>query len=634
MDDAAINFSELCDKMRAYLERENHVDLMEIEADTLEEALNDASLELSVPYKELDYEILLKGSNGILGYGRKKWKIVAYRNSSSKPKVYLDSKNDSGEEKTISSDGEFFIKKSSKGVFLKVISSKGQGVPINYQDVLSKLELHSNIENFNKDIVKGIVENASGYYEKIADFESDPSENVTMMVHISENSMSVTIEFTTPGINGAEIFAQDIFNILRKYGVIDIAILKDKVAKFVDYPVYGEPIELARGLEPVKGKDSYIDFIVDENNRLGEYEVSSIGFRNVIEGEELARIIPFGKGVDGYTVFGKVLKSESGQDINFILGENTFRDGYKIRAKCNGYMSVSDGIISVHNIYLVKGDVGPATGDIVNNGMVLVQGNVLDGYNIMAKSGIEVKGLVGRCNLKTDGSIIFHSGVNGKGDSKIYARGNIRAKFLENVTLSCGGEVEVLRGIVNSSVSSKKRVLCIGKKSKIVGSSVYAKEEVRAYSIGSDRSCETCIDVGYDPEIKDLLTRFTGHLEKIEKRLEVLTKDIVALKKNIVLITDKSEKSLKIDSYNEFVNESKILRMEIKMIEAKRIDLQNELENTKIEGKVSVENIAYSGVKLYIKNAFYELSKDYSNVTFVEDDNYIKVMTYIPFKPR
>ncbi|WP_210365652.1 flagellar assembly protein A, partial [Borreliella valaisiana] len=69
---------------------------------------------------------------------------------------------------------------------------------------------------------------------------------------------------------------------------------------------------------PVKGKDSYIDFIVDENNRLGEYEVSSIGFRNVVEGEELARIIPFGKGVDGYTVFGKVLKSESGQDINFI----------------------------------------------------------------------------------------------------------------------------------------------------------------------------------------------------------------------------------------------------------------------------------------------------------------------------
>ncbi|WP_210360538.1 Jag N-terminal domain-containing protein, partial [Borreliella garinii] len=116
------------------------------------------SLELSVPYKELDYEILLKGSNGILGYGKKKWRIVAYRNSSSKPKVSLDSRDDSGEEKIISSDGEFFIRKSSKGVFLKVIPSKGQGISIKYQDVLSKLELHSNIENFDKDIVKGIVE--------------------------------------------------------------------------------------------------------------------------------------------------------------------------------------------------------------------------------------------------------------------------------------------------------------------------------------------------------------------------------------------------------------------------------------------------------------------------------------------
>ncbi|ASQ29071.1 hypothetical protein CDQ96_01320 [Borrelia miyamotoi] len=630
-----VDFSDFRNKIKHYLEREKSVNLIELESDTLEEALNDASLELSVPYKDLDYEILVRGSNGLFGYGKRKWKIVAYKNSYTKFGIFDVLSSQSSSDEVVSLDGKFFIKRTTRGVFLKVTASLGVGSAVNLKDVMGKFASYNNIKDLDRDFVRVVVENASGNYEQVAVFEADLSEGVTMMVHISEDSMSVTVEFTAPGPNGAEVLEKDIFNILKKYGISNRAFLKDKIKEFVDFPLYGEPVEMAKGINPVKGRDSYINFIA-KSKYLGEYGSIGIGneLRNVDQGEELAEIIPLSKGVDGYTVFGKILVAENGRELDLILGENTLREGNKIVAGCDGYMSIVNGVISVHDVYVIEGDVGPGTGNIVNNGMVLVRGSILDGYNVMAKSGIEVNGLVGRCNLKTDGSIILRSGSNGKGGSEIYAKKSIRSKFLENVNVRCEGDIEVIRGIVNSYVSCKKKVLCIGKKSKIVGSYINAREEVRAYSIGSEGNAETSISVGFDPEIKDLLSRFTEYLVKIEKRLEVLMKDIFALKKNIEFTVDKADKSLKIDSCNELINERNILILEIKMVKDKQANLQEALENSKIDGKVFVEYMAYAGVKLHIKDAYYELSRDYHNITFIEDDNIIKMIAYVPFKSK
>ncbi|AHH10434.1 DUF342 domain-containing protein [Borrelia coriaceae] len=623
------DFSELRNKIKNYLDRENNVSLIEVEADTLEEALHDASLELAMSYKDLNYEVLVRGNNGFFGYGKRKWKIVAYRHSYFKFGDTDILSSQSGAEEIESLDGKFFIRKTAKGVFLKVTPAQGDGNVVKLRDVMDKFASYSNIKDLDENFVISVIENANGKYEQVSAFEADLAESVTMMVHISEDSMSVTIEFTVPGPNGAEVLEKDIYSILKKYGISERAFLKDRIKEFVDSPLYGEPIEMARGANPVKGKDAYIDFIAKS-----KYGVVDNELRNVNRGDELAEIIPLSEGIDGYTVFGKILKAERGRELDLVLGDNTFREGNKIFARCDGYISIVNGIISVHDVYIVEGDVGPATGNIINNGMVLVKGSILDGYNVMAKSGIEVNGLVGRCNLQTDGSIVLRSGANGKGGSEICAKKFIKSKFLENVNVRCEGDVEVVRGIVNSFVSCTKKVLCIGKKSKIVGSDVRAREAVRAYSIGSEGNAETFICVGYDPEIKVLLSKFTEYLVKIEKRLEVVIKDISALNKNIQLTVDKAEKSLKIDSCNELMNERDILILEIKMVKDKQESLQDLLEDSKTDGKIFVEYMAYAGVKLNIKDAYYELPRDYHNITFVEDDNIIKMLAYVPFESK
>ncbi|UPA17774.1 FapA family protein [Borrelia puertoricensis] len=627
------DFADFRNRIKNYLERENRINLIEVESDTLEEALNDASLELSLPYKDLNYEVLVRGNNGLFGYGKKKWKIVAYKNSYSKFGVTDVLSSQSEFEEVASLDGKFFIRKTFKGVFLKVTPAQGDGSVVKFKDVMDKFASYSNIKDLDENFVRSVVEASNGKYEQVSTFEADLVESVTMMVHISEDSMSVTIEFTVPGPNGAEVLEKDIYSILKKYGVSDRALLKNRIKEFVDYPFYGEPVEMARGVNPVKGRDAYINFVAKSKSS-GEYGAIGNDFRNVNRGDELAEVIPLSEGIEGYTVFGKILSAEHGRELDLILGDNTFMERNKIIAGCDGYISIANGIISVHDVYVVEGDVGPGTGNIVNNGMVLVKGSVLDGYNVMAKSGIEVNGLVGRCNLRTDGSIVLRSGANGKGGSEICAKKSIKSKFLENVNVRCEGDIEVIRGIVNSFVSCTKKVLCIGKKSKIVGSDIRAREEVRAYSIGSEGNAETSICVGCDPEIKVLLSRFTEYLVKIEKRLEVLTKDISVLKKNIQFTVDKAEKSLKIESCNELINERDILILEIKMVKDKQESLQDALEDSKIDGKIFVEYIAYTGVKLYIKDAYYELPRDYHNITFVEDDNVIKMLAYVPFKSK
>ena len=58
----------------------NYVDVL---ADSLEEALSDAAVQLDTRVALLEYEVLERGSKGFLGFVKKNWKIRAYEVASS-----------------------------------------------------------------------------------------------------------------------------------------------------------------------------------------------------------------------------------------------------------------------------------------------------------------------------------------------------------------------------------------------------------------------------------------------------------------------------------------------------------------------------------------------------------------------
>ncbi len=72
-------------KTRLNIDKELHS--VEVHADTIDEALADAAVQLDTKTNTLQYKILEKGSDGFLGLGKKPWKLKIYQDPSTIKKV-------------------------------------------------------------------------------------------------------------------------------------------------------------------------------------------------------------------------------------------------------------------------------------------------------------------------------------------------------------------------------------------------------------------------------------------------------------------------------------------------------------------------------------------------------------------
>ena len=125
------------EEMRKRLEMDKELHMVEVNADTIDEALQDASVQLDAKMSSLQYEIVEKGSDGFLGMGKKPWKLRIYQDPSTikrKQKLASDGLmiDDTGEEVELikDRDGLFYVHHFSSDIMLKVILPVGEGLPI------------------------------------------------------------------------------------------------------------------------------------------------------------------------------------------------------------------------------------------------------------------------------------------------------------------------------------------------------------------------------------------------------------------------------------------------------------------------------------------------------------------------
>ena len=78
---ATINLEQLRDYMRRQSEEDKKNRTLTLEAQSVDEALKRASIELATPVRNLEYEVLEKGSAGTFGVGRRPWKVHVYEKS-------------------------------------------------------------------------------------------------------------------------------------------------------------------------------------------------------------------------------------------------------------------------------------------------------------------------------------------------------------------------------------------------------------------------------------------------------------------------------------------------------------------------------------------------------------------------
>lgn len=625
--------------MAELFKSDSNLKSVEVHADTLDEALADAAVQLNTKIASLEYEIKEKGFEGFFGLARKPWTVVVYQNAKLAAKEAGIAElhafgQDSLNEEILNADkdGEFFVHHFGNLLCLKVTLPIGEGKPVNVSDVLNELHRPDTV-NLDEDAVKKFVlEGTDNGYESVGSYTRNPVNDAVFVIDISKDELKATCTINPPSLGGADVSFEQIVTALKGQGVV-AGISEEKITSLVDRPVYNIPAVVAEAVLPVDGRDAYIayNFVTDRSQlKAKEAANGQVNFKelnliqNVVEGQLLAQKMLAERGKSGKTLFGKYLEAKNGKDINLPLGKNVTvdTDGRSILAACNGQVLLVNDKITVEPIMEVDG-VNIKTGNITFLGTVIVNGNVEDGYDIKASGNVEVNGAVGASHIESDGDIIVSQGIVGRDECKIECGGSLWAKFIQNSQVKVQQNVIVNDSIMNSDVAAQKRIILQGKRAQITGGHLFATEMVLAKNIGSaGGGTETVIEVGIDPEAKarlmDLLEMQSTNLRELEE-LDLNIATLENLKKVRRRIPQEKEDSLKrfLIRKNEIVKENDEFNDEIEKI-------QNHLKQIRNIGKVYAQGTVYSGVKIFVRDEKDEVRADVKGVTFYYEDGFVR----------
>src|SRR5574344_2504299 len=109
--------------MKQRLQNDKGIQSVEVNADTLDEALADAAVQLNSKVSNLEYEIEEKGYKGFMGLAKKPWVIRVYENpilAAKNKKTKIDDlfANEEMDEETkvVDRDGMFYIRHFSSQI--------------------------------------------------------------------------------------------------------------------------------------------------------------------------------------------------------------------------------------------------------------------------------------------------------------------------------------------------------------------------------------------------------------------------------------------------------------------------------------------------------------------------------------
>jgi uncharacterized protein (DUF342 family) len=636
-----ITLSQLRDYMNRLSEKEREIKSIRTAGSTLEEAINSASIQLGIPVKKIEYEIVEKGNNRGTGISAKKWVINAYLAIENEISISPSNLDIAHEEFKIIPDekkdtnGEAFVRLTHEGVFLKVTKPHGHGIPATDKDALDKIQRRG-VTQFDTTMVSKVVKRTEGKYIRIGDFDYNPSSDSTLTVDISDMEMKAYIEVSPPRLGGADLTFEGITAILNNNGIY-YGIKEDVLKAFEDEPQYKTRILVAEGSKPANGRDAEIQYHFNVNANqisLKEEKDGRIDFKelnlieNVVAGQVLAKKNPPEKGKDGKTITGKTLPAKNGNDIKITIGKNVkiSEDGNTAISEINGQVMVLGGKIHVEPIYVVSGDVNLQTGNILFLGTVIVKGNVIDGFSVKAAGNIEVKGNVGKSILDAEGDIIVHQGILGKNGGKIKSGKSVFSKFIEHARVEAAEFVVVNEGILHSVVDANKKIICQGRRASIVGGKLRASEEINAKNLGSIAGTETILEAGYDPASKEKLGQLDKKKNEVEKELEELElniKTLINLQKVQRKLSDDKQQSL-----DELSKKRTDIVSNLETIKADMEGIRSHLSSIKKDGKISASEKVFPGVKIYIKDAYLEVKNEFKFVTFILEQNNVRITKY------
>ena len=200
-------------------------------------------------------------------------------------------------------------------------------------------------------------------------------------------------------------------------------------------------------------------------------------------------------------------------------------------------------IFLVHQEYIAEGDVDYETGHINYDGNVSVKGRIKSGFKVKGNdiTAIELDGGI----VTADGDVKIAGGIN---EGKIYARGNVYAKFIHKSEVICMGDVIVAKEIVDADIECSGS--CVVENGKLIASRITTKMGVKARNIGTEMAGPNVIKVGHDAftekeleKNRDQVDGLNKQISHHEKKKETLKEENLNLQKQITELAHVQDRS-------------------------------------------------------------------------------------------
>ena len=293
---------------------------------------------------------------------------------------------------------------------------------------------------------------------------------------------------------------------------------------------------LVEGQAPVPPRDGAIEwardffaegFSVDEDSGQVDYWERAEN-RAVGADEQVAVLLLPLEGTPGLDLQGNEISvtkpaSERLRAGKGIRTEET-EDRVVYRAEFDGRLSCKDGTVSVEDVYAIKGDVSLATGNIRHKGTVIVSGDVREGATIETDGNVMIKGMVEPCNIICGGDLIVGGGILGDSEHALEVGGAVQARYLNEVTLRCGGDLTIVSQIDHSQVSALGRI--DSPRGRIAGGVVKLYRGGRVGQAGAAGSTGTVIEIGANWRHEQEQAERRQRLQKLQDAREKLAKTI------------------------------------------------------------------------------------------------------------
>ena len=175
-------------------------------------------------------------------------------------------------------------------------------------------------------------------------------------------------------------------------------------------------------------------------------------------------------------------------------------------------------------------NVDNKVGNIYFNGTVIVNGSVLNGFQVKADGDVRIKGVIEGGYIENTGDVIVRQGIQGYNKLTVKTKGHITTRFIENSVINSGGTVTA-EAIMHSHIYSKDNIVLIGKRGLIVGGICRAGKEIHAKTIGSSngyknyfRSRSRSRSKRKNEDLKKQIDQLEENLDKVVKSLNLLDK--------------------------------------------------------------------------------------------------------------